>query len=392
MTIAGALLACEPAASPSSSSPAASPSTPASSPSMGLSPSATPGSGLAAFGTGPGPAIARDVVSFGAGFVAVGAQFGGVIPNFGPLPAHEGRIWLSDDGISWEDATPNGLFGNVDLTDVFVRTDGFLVALGGVSQPVPGGTELASLGVWESADGEAWSVAPPVPGLRVNVEAGAVGYLSLAYAGLDNASPTLWFSSDGAGWTQVYQLPTGAFDVDAGTEGFVAVGDSIVASGDGQAWVVAPSPPTGAFGSAALDGDWVTVTWSFSQPPGQPATSWFSADGLAWAQSGTVSMAQVPLDPQTTCHEYPTNLVSIANTVVLSTSLAGPCSEGGFVVYGTTHASTDGATWSPLPFPVGTPGMTHTGSQVFGAAANGGTLVLVGELNSQAALWTNPLN
>ncbi len=35
-----------------------------------------------------------------------------------------------------------------------------------------------------------------------------------------------------------------------------------------------------------------------------------------------------------------------------------PCSEGGFVVHGTQRGSTDGTTWTDLPFPAGTVGET----------------------------------
>jgi hypothetical protein len=397
LAIAGAVLvACQSTASESPSASAS--AAPSSSPSSAApSPSATPiGSVVTTFGTGPGSAIARDVAAFDEGFVAVGVQLSAAIPNFGFVPPHEGRIWLSADGLAWQDVTPSNSLTNVDLTEVFVRTDGDLVVLGRVSQVVPGGTEVASLGAWESADGGTWqSIPSPIPGLLVNVETGEVGYIAVAYADAQQNAPVVRYSSDGASWSQVFQLPDGAFDVDAGDEGFVVIGLTpsgayIAASGDGQGWVVSASPPAGDGPSqpAALEGDWVTATWDL----GQPATAWSSANGLDWGQSGTIPMAQVTPDPQFTCHEYPTELVSTASAVVLSTSLSYPCSEGGFVVYGSTHVSSDGATWNALPFPSGVVGNTHSGSQVNGAAEVNDVLVFVGELNGQAAFWTNPLD
>jgi hypothetical protein len=120
------------------------------------------------------------------------------------------------------------------------------------------------------------------------------------------------------------------------------------------------------------------------------APSWFSADGLSWAQSGTIPMAQVQADPQITCVEYPTGLVS-TSAIFLSTSLAG-CSEGAFVVHGTVFWSSDGASWTALPFPAGQAGVAQSGARVDGAAEANDVLVLAGQLDRQAALWTNPLD
>jgi hypothetical protein len=389
-SLATAIVACQQSASPSPS-----PSTASAEPTAAESsgePSAMPtpiGSALTTFGSGPGPAMARDVAAFDDGFVAVGVQYADSLPNLGLLPEHEGRIWRSADGAAWEDVTPSGELGNVDLSEVFVGSDGMLVTLGGVSQIVPGGTELFSLGAWESADGETWQpIAQPVPGLKVNVETGAVGYIALAYAQPDNDAPTAWFSSDGAAWTQVFQLPDGVFDLDAGDQGFVILGEAYtVASGDGQQWVPATNVLNSAPTVAALAGDWVSVPQSCCGPT---ATAWFSADGLSWAQSGTIPMAQVQPDPQVTCMEYPTGLVS-TSAIFLSTTLAG-CSEGAFVVHGTVFWSSDGASWTALPFPAGQVGVSQSGSRVDGAAENDDVLVLAGQLDRQAALWTNPLD
>jgi hypothetical protein len=390
--LAAVLLVAACQSSTPESSPSEGESEPASvEPSAEPSASATPiGSGVTTFGLGPGPAMARDVAAFEGGFVAVGVQYADSLPNLGPPPEHEGRIWLSADGLVWDDVTPGGQLTNVDLSEVYARTDGTLVAIGGVSQVVSGGTEVSSLGAWESADGETWqSIPPPVSGLQLNIEVGGVGYIALAYPSLDSTAPTLWLSSDGASFDQVNQLPDAVFDVDAGDQGFVVVSQAyIVASGDGLQWVPASNPPGGAASPAALGGDWITTTWVF----GQPATSWFSADGLSWGQSGTITMGQVQADPQTACVEYPTGLVSTTSAVFMSTTLSGPCSEGGFIVHGTVFWSSDGAAWTALPFPAGQVGTSHSGSRVDGAMEANDVLVLAGQLDRQAALWTNPLD
>lgn len=53
----------------------------------------------------------------------------------------------------------------------------------------------------------------------------------------------------------------------------------------------------------------------------------------------------------------------------------------------TVRVSTYGVTWLALPFPVGTPGVTNSGSTVRAAAMLDDRLVLVGQSNSQAAFW-----
>jgi hypothetical protein len=103
-------------------------------------------------------------------------------------------------------------------------------------------------------------------------------------------------------------------------------------------------------------------------------------------------MAEVEADQQTTCREYPNGAVSAADAIFVSTSLSGPCSEGAFVVHGTVLWSSDGASWTALPFPAGEVGVSHSGSRVDGAAEENEVLVLAGQQDRMAALWTNPLD
>lgn len=364
--------------------------------------SATPlpaGWQVTTFGGAAGPTIARDVAGFEEGFVAVGVEFSDSLPNVGPPPPHQGKIWESADGWAWEDVTPTGdTFENVDLSEIFVRSDGSLMALGVVSGPI-GEDDLGPIGAgaWESSDGTSWeAISPPrVNGLRVSVENGEQGFVALAYPGVDNDGATLWFSTDGMAWEQVKDLPFGFFDLDAGDDGFVVVGDThhadeanfepyIVASGDGHEWVRSEDEPVGAFYAAALGADWITVTWDFAEA----VTSWLSADGLTWAESGTIAVETVDADPQTICREYPTGLASTGSHVVLTTTLSGPCSDGGLIINEGAFLSTDGMAWEALPFPRGTVGEAQSGSRVDGAAESDAVLVLAGQLDGQAALWT----
>ncbi|MCA1572515.1 MAG: hypothetical protein LC798_19885 [Chloroflexi bacterium] len=80
-------------------------------------------------------------------------------------------------------------------------------------------------------------------------------------------------------------------------------------------------------------------------------------------------------------------LVPAGPWVVVNTALQYPCTEGGFVVYGTQQISVDGVTWAPLPFEPGTPGETRSGASVNAAIAVDGGLVLAGEEDGQATFW-----
>jgi hypothetical protein len=99
-------------------------------------------------------------------------------------------------------------------------------------------------------------------------------------------------------------------------------------------------------------------------------------------------METVEPDPQTICREYPSGLASTGSHVVLTTTLSGPCSEGGFIINKGAFLTADSVTWEPLPFPDGVVGEAQSGSRVDGAAEDDTVLVLAGQLDGQAALWT----
>lgn len=72
---------------------------------------------------------------------------------------------------------------------------------------------------------------------------------------------------------------------------------------------------------------------------------------------------------------------------MVATDLSGPCSEGGFAVYGTQLISTDAASWTALPFGTGTPGESRSGASVNAAAVAGGSLLVAGEMDGVAMFW-----
>ena len=356
---------------------------------------------VTAFGDPGKVGFAYDVVRASAGFVAVGVQFSGRLPNLGPSPPHEGRIWLSADGISWQDTTPSEIFTNVSLDELFVRADGTLVVLGWISAPTE--FEPPTRGAWESTDGRAWqSAATGVPAGAVIVEHGDKGYLALVRPSVAAHESELWHSADGRTWELVRQLMDGAYATGAGDEGFVVVGsvgppdqstwESFgIASADGREWFESSRPPPSAIRLASLGGDWIAISYAFGLGP-LPSESqiWFSADGLDWAPHGDINLEQVPI-PGSICTEYPSGLNSAGGWLVMGSTLSYPCSEGGYVVYGTQQISDDGESWVPVPFESAIVGVSGSGSHVNAAADDDDSLVLVGQMNNQAAFWSRAL-
>ena len=390
---------------PSPSEPTA---TPIEAPSASPPPSGSPVGGLiwqeaAMFSDAEGPSMVTEVTSSGTGLVAVGVQYEHALPNVGPTPPHEGRIWFSPDGRSWEDVTPPDEFANVQLHAVVSLRNGSVAAWGMTHEERDGFLEQTGTEAWESSDGRTWTpMATNLPdGARVGgVAQGNRGYLTHVATTGPDAGSELWFSTDARSWEQVHSLPSDWVEYDAGEEGFVVAGVVLsgegadttydpyaLASGDGREWLEATGPPPTTVGVAAVRGDWVAATYSFGgeQLP-DLATSWFSANGLEWTEHGTAALNAWPIEGGS-CHEYPSGLNPAGEWLVLASTLSYPCSEGGYVVFGTQRISTDGATWEDLPLPAGTPGMTRSGSVVTSAATREGALVLVGESSGRAAFW-----
>ena len=408
------LVACTTAVmpSPSTSDPVAS-ELASTTPSSPFDRSGT-GWSLAVTGSPEGPAVANDVVHAAIGLVAVGVQahhhppdlFGvpdtmrSPLPTLGPTPLHSGRIWLSTDGESWTDVTPGDALANSRMTHVIERSDGAVVAVGALTHSNDEGIAREGPHVaWITRDGVSWSATSlGVPeGVHVlELEQGPVGLVALVRVSDGTAVHTIWFSSDGTEWEEVLSITGNAIDVAAGVDGFVILAEPgpygetrepfAFASADGRDWVAASDPPPELlFHLAPLGGDWVATGYGFGASP-NPLGVWHSTDGLTWQRQG-----EIPLDSlsvrSTSCVEVPVSLISAGESVVLSPDLGFPCTEQDFVVHGRPRVSTDGVTWFALPFPVGTPGVTNSGSTVRAAAMLDDRLVLIGQSSGQAAFW-----
>ena len=156
-------------------------------------------------------------------------------------------------------------------------------------------------------------------------------------------------------------------------------------------WIAASAPPDGAGHVAALGGDWILLV----QPPTAEgehpdAAVWRSANGLEWAEAGTMPRATAELE-RARCFELIIEAVGAGPWIVTNTSLSYPCSEGGFMTHGTQRISTDGTSWTDLPFPSSLP-ETGGGSAILGAAATEAGLIAVGQSNRRAAFWLGTHN
>ena len=321
--------------------------------------------------------------------VAVGTHYDDEArPVFGPPSAHEGRVWISNNGRAWGDVTPSGTFDNVALRQVYTTPNGSFIAIG-LRTEWPDQVSLA----WESSDGRSWdqtSTGLPAGATVLDVERGPIGYLALsrtedAYKGAHQ----LWLSSNGRTWDLVrdaHEKET-LYDIGAGLEGFVAVGRRLLehpaeavfslASADGREWFEGPlySAPTNV---TPIRGDWVTMGLIAGDPGALPL--WRSANGLDWTASGSVTAESVLLTDGATCQEYLGRLDNADRWLVLNLTLSFPCSEGGFVTPGRQLVSVDGATWDELPF--------TQYSSVADVLATKGLLLLVGHTAERASFWT----
>lgn len=345
----------------------------------------------------------EDVTAWSGGFVAVGTLYETALPNVGPTPLHEPRIWLSADGHAWESVSPPEIPSNTTLRAIFPATDQRLIAVGVTHRATEFGyAEETGTGWWESADGRTWQPAAVTPpqGWLVDLRHGARGNLALvtpeAAAGYE-----VWFSPDGSAWELVRRIGDDSVAIGAGDEGFVVIGgpgpysdegqDFALASSDGISWLEAEAPPEQAAWLAPRGGDWVAVSHPPAQAslPWEPSAArvWFSANGLGWTESTSVALDAPEVVPETTCLEYPSSFHGVADRLFLSTTHTYPCSEGGFQSHGPQLLSSDGATWQALPFP-GRAGGEQRGSLINGVAARNGVVVVVGQSHEVATIWT----
>ena len=191
------------------------------------------------------------------------------------------------------------------------------------------------------------------------------------------------------------------FDIGAGDDGFAATGNRgedfepyAIASADGRTWVEATAAPAGRAAIAERGGDWVAISATvLADTPPTEAPVWSSANGLDWAESGSIPLH--PLAPESddtfVCSDIVVDLHS-AGPWLIANAAAGYalCSEGRIETYGSQSISRDGQAWEVLPFPAfAFEGAGMRGSQVNAAFVDGDTLILVGHASSRATFWYN---
>jgi hypothetical protein len=355
---------------------------------------------VASFGTDGAIESVHDVVQAPFGYLAAGVHIGTREMNvFGPLP-QEGRIWLSADGLSWEDVTPpGGTFADSSVYQLLSLPDGAVLAFARVSVLVEAETDYV-FAAWETRDGRTWTgsevsagVAPVLRGV-----AGAAGYLTTV--GVDFESQ-LWHSADGRSYSPVAGPTDGRIitAMGAGPQGFVVLGSiyesadppKAYASANGIDWYEATTGDWDVGAIAPLGPDWIAIgryaiegEWRDTEVP-----TWRSSNGIDWAEVRALPLRALELSEGVTCQEFPSEPSSSGRLVVVSTTLSYPCGEGNVQRFGASNVTADGTTWAALPFTVeagpaaeGTRGGTVTAGLDIGS----GTL-LVGEKDYRATFW-----
>lgn len=356
----------------------------------------------AAFPAPGGASAVNAVVRHDTGLVAVGVAYDEPLPILGPPPRHEGRVWLSSDGIEWEDATPDGIFDNVALRYLQVASDGAVIAHGWAESP--DSDVIGAAVAFESSDGRTWVAIdhPFGDGSWPNVMSqGARGSAAIVVAP-EGPLLSVWWAADARSWELVHDLGAEvSFSLGAGDEGFVIAGTRTgeagtaepfaIASGDGREWFQADAPPGAARGVAPRGGDWVAISADPVIVLGQPSEAqvWSSANGLSWTRTGSYRLGTVE-HSDVICTELPGSFFAAGPWLMAGTMLSFGCSEGGVETKGTQLISLDGVDWVALPFgaPASEAGM---GTRIAGAIEVDGRLVLVGERDRVATFWVGEM-
>ena len=366
-----------------------SPSLPAATPAA--SSGGVPAIGWQEVGSFGGPNVVEHVlaVAYGADqFVGVGVHYAaGGLPDIGPVP-HEGRIWLSPDGESWEQLESQPIFDDATLTSLVTAPDDSLLAFGNIDRFEPStGAFDSEAGAWRSSDGRSWErVDLGLPSeVRIGeVVHGAQGYLLSASAGQSQDLSELWLSADATSWERVNQLapqrPITA--IAAGDEGFVAVmrgevGDAraTIASADGREWF--DGDALAGFGPlTSRGGDWITVTSSVMELP-VPIDVSFSANGLDWGRAASIH------DPDERDNfGRAAGLTSAGSRAFLSVALIVCC--GSVAVPAGVWSSIDGTSWEQTD--INPDGLVEAGVEHDGIAVLAG---YVGVAEGRATFWVN---
>ena len=359
---------------------------------------------VGSFGSDDGIEAVYDVVEAPFGWLAAGVHINTrQLPVFGPL-SQVGRIWLSEDGRSWEDVTPSGgTFGDSSVYQLVALPDGAVAAFAQVSVLAEGDFDPV-YAAWETTDGRTWtgSEISAGPGPVLNVAAGGAGYVTSRL--VDAGETQLWHASDGRNYAAVADPTNGRIvtAMSAGPEGFVILAEvyesaeppTAYASANGTEWFEATSGAWDVGGVAPLGPDWVAIgsgpfddEWRDTE-----TSSWLSSNGLDWTDAGRIPLRAVPLSDGTLCREFLSGPVSTGSLVVVSTTLSYPCGEGHVQRFGASHVTADGATWTALPFTLeASPGDDGTrGATVNAGLDLGSGTLLVGEKDYRATFWFRP--
>jgi len=322
-------------------------------------------------------------VTYGAGqFVAVGIHYDAAgLPDTGPVP-HEGRVWLSPDGTSWEALPSMPTFEGATFSGLLTAQDGSVVAFGRVD--VAGGPTFEFPGepaTWRSADGEAWeriNVGLPDGFFVTEAARGAKGYLLVGSASAWEDPRQLWLSADGLSWELVYVAEAEGIidDIGAGDDGFAALrrrpraGVTTMASADGREWFDG-NTLSGLRPLAPLAGDWIA---SATAEALGSIPVWFSTNGLAWSEVASIS------DPgYGEGFGGARELTSAGGTVFLSGARVTTASVA---IPGGVWSSRDGRTWELTDI--------RPDGLVLAAAEHAGVVVLVGYVagpEGRATFW-----
>ena len=316
------------------------------------------------------------VVEWDDGFVAIGERS---TTEYLGAPG-EPRLWISADGHSWSEATPELGYEDASVQAGSLLEDGRLMLIGFTGDVGAGGPYEPR--AWASGDLETWTELELPFGDSPTAPAYAAGPVGHVVA----RERTIWFSTNGTDWEQVFEVDERSLQSpSAGDEGFVVMhaGDpdaqpSLLASGDGRQWF--ETEPRPVYNVAPFGGDWLGYEYS-DEPPTIMLTR--SANGLDWEAYQDVNELTPSDGPKAgkgmASEIQQVTFTSAAGTMVMTFSWNHCCAQlaQGVMVL----SSTDATDWTELDL--------GANAFVSSSAANGDVVVLGGYLNrgQAAALW-----
>ena len=284
-----------------------------------------------------GDEMVAAVIAGAEGFVAVGYR-----ENDG---VRDGRIWFSEDGVSWMSVGALGALDAVELVDVATAPEGF-VALGvgtlGAAAERPHAVFL------RSRDGRSWDRLGQVPGSAETYPAWLAGGADgVVAAGTDaDGAPAAWMSPDGRAFERVaieLAPDLSITDPQVMDNGYVALGGSgrppvLLRSRDAVRWTATQIDMAADVSAARLipgqwglvvQGAWAPTCAANASCPAS-AIAWWSQDGSDW---GRLPGGASP--------------VSNGGSIVVPAGMHGLLAIDGASAW----ASPDGWAWRPLPEP-----------------------------------------